>query len=172
MAAKSEVSAFRNVRKAATARERCPERPSAEAVRLSRNCGAMRSSRPTGDGWSFPLGTNFESFTSFWYFVDGRIRPTPPSTSWWRIRNRRCRTEKGKPARPMCHWFANDCGDVRLRCGRNRVRLAQPQSPSPHPKKRRVPYLRRRERPSRKRGGRFLCRVFAVGDCPGRWIAI
>jgi len=27
--------------------------------------------------FSFPLGTNFESFTSFWYFVDGRIRPTP-----------------------------------------------------------------------------------------------
>ena len=27
--------------------------------------------------WSFPLGTNNEAFSSFWYFVDGRIRPTP-----------------------------------------------------------------------------------------------
>lgn len=27
--------------------------------------------------WSFPLGTNDESFSSFWYFVDGRIRPAP-----------------------------------------------------------------------------------------------
>ncbi len=32
--------------------------------------GAMRS-RGTRDPteWAFPLGTNFESFTSFWYFV-------------------------------------------------------------------------------------------------------
>jgi len=82
MAAKSEVSAFRNVRKAATARERCPERPSAEAVRLSRNCGAMGPTSPASDGWSFPLGTNFESFTSFWYFVDGRIRPPPRFALW------------------------------------------------------------------------------------------
>lgn len=37
--------------------------------------GAMGSVSP--DEWAFPLGTNFESFTSFWYFVDGRIRPTP-----------------------------------------------------------------------------------------------
>ena len=27
--------------------------------------------------WSFPLGTNDEAFSSFWYFIDGRIRPTP-----------------------------------------------------------------------------------------------
>ena len=27
--------------------------------------------------WSFPLGTNDEAFSSFWYFVDGRIRPAP-----------------------------------------------------------------------------------------------
>ena len=27
--------------------------------------------------WQFPLGTNGEAFSSFWYFVDGRIRPTP-----------------------------------------------------------------------------------------------
>ncbi len=27
--------------------------------------------------WYFPLGTNGEAFSSFWYFVDGRIRPTP-----------------------------------------------------------------------------------------------
>ena len=27
--------------------------------------------------WRFPLGTNDETFSSFWYFVDGRIRPTP-----------------------------------------------------------------------------------------------
>jgi len=37
---------------------------------------------PVGDGvqssdWSFPLGTNGAAFSSFWYFVDGRIRPTP-----------------------------------------------------------------------------------------------
>ena len=37
--------------------------------------GAMGSSFPAE--WSFPLGTNSDSFTSFWYFVDGRIRPTP-----------------------------------------------------------------------------------------------
>jgi len=42
--------------------------------------GAIRSRGtrdPTADEWAFPLGTNFESFTAFWYFVDGRIRPTP-----------------------------------------------------------------------------------------------
>ena len=27
--------------------------------------------------WRFPLGTNNEAFLSFWYFIDGRIRPTP-----------------------------------------------------------------------------------------------
>ena len=27
--------------------------------------------------WRFPLGTNSEAFSSFWYFIDGRIRPTP-----------------------------------------------------------------------------------------------
>jgi len=27
--------------------------------------------------FSFPLGTNSDSFSSFWYFVDGMIRPTP-----------------------------------------------------------------------------------------------
>ncbi len=27
--------------------------------------------------WSFPLGTDNETFSSFWYFVDGRIRPAP-----------------------------------------------------------------------------------------------
>ena len=27
--------------------------------------------------WSFPIGTNDEAFSSFWYFVDGRIRPAP-----------------------------------------------------------------------------------------------
>ena len=27
--------------------------------------------------WRFPLGTNNAAFSSFWYFVDGRIRPTP-----------------------------------------------------------------------------------------------
>ena len=31
--------------------------------------------------WSFPLGTNNEAFSSFWYFVDGRIRPTPRDTA-------------------------------------------------------------------------------------------
>ena len=27
--------------------------------------------------WQFPLGTNGAAFSSFWYFVGGRIRPTP-----------------------------------------------------------------------------------------------
>ena len=27
--------------------------------------------------WRFPLGTNDATFSSFWYFIDGRIRPTP-----------------------------------------------------------------------------------------------
>ena len=27
--------------------------------------------------WAFPLGTNDEAFSSFWYFIDGRIRPAP-----------------------------------------------------------------------------------------------
>ena len=27
--------------------------------------------------WCFPLGTNGAAFSSFWYFIDGRIRPTP-----------------------------------------------------------------------------------------------
>ena len=38
---------------------------------------ALRTARPTGGEWSFPIGTNTDSFSSFWYFVDGRIRPTP-----------------------------------------------------------------------------------------------
>ena len=29
------------------------------------------------NGFSFPIGTNGAEFSSFWYFVDGRIRPTP-----------------------------------------------------------------------------------------------
>jgi len=40
--------------------------------------GVMRTSGtlvPTN--WAFPLGTNDEAISSFWYFVDGRIRPTP-----------------------------------------------------------------------------------------------
>ncbi len=37
--------------------------------------GSVGTPRPTG--WSFPLGTNSAAFSSFWYFVDGRIRPTP-----------------------------------------------------------------------------------------------
>ncbi len=37
--------------------------------------GSAGTPRPTS--WSFPLGTNGEAFSSFWYFVDGRIRPTP-----------------------------------------------------------------------------------------------
>ena len=32
---------------------------------------------PRHTGWTFPLGTNSAAFSSFWYFVDGRIRPTP-----------------------------------------------------------------------------------------------
>ncbi len=27
--------------------------------------------------WSFPMGTNGASFSSFWYFVEGKVRPTP-----------------------------------------------------------------------------------------------
>ena len=27
--------------------------------------------------WSFPLGTDGAAFSSFWYFIDGRIRPNP-----------------------------------------------------------------------------------------------
>ena len=27
--------------------------------------------------WAFPIGTNNAAFSSFWYFIDGRIRPTP-----------------------------------------------------------------------------------------------
>ena len=27
--------------------------------------------------WSFPMGTNDASFSSFWYFVEGKLRPTP-----------------------------------------------------------------------------------------------
>jgi hypothetical protein len=27
--------------------------------------------------WRFPLGMNDAAFSSFWYFIDGRIRPTP-----------------------------------------------------------------------------------------------
>ena len=27
--------------------------------------------------WRFPIGTNGAAFSSFWYFIDGRIRPTP-----------------------------------------------------------------------------------------------
>ena len=37
MAAESEMSAFRKIRKAATKREWCPERPSAEAAQPRRN---------------------------------------------------------------------------------------------------------------------------------------
>ena len=37
MAAESEMSAFRKIRKAATEREWCPERPSAEAGQSCRN---------------------------------------------------------------------------------------------------------------------------------------
>ena len=40
--------------------------------------GAVRTSGtlvPTN--WAFPIGTNNAAFSSFWYFVDGRIRPTP-----------------------------------------------------------------------------------------------
>ena len=40
--------------------------------------GVLRTSGtlvPTN--WAFPLGTNDETFSSFWYFIDGRIRPTP-----------------------------------------------------------------------------------------------
>ena len=31
--------------------------------------------------WSFPLGTNGTAFSSFWYFIDGRIRPIPRDTA-------------------------------------------------------------------------------------------
>ena len=27
--------------------------------------------------WSFPMGTNGAAFSSFWYFVEGKLRPTP-----------------------------------------------------------------------------------------------
>ena len=40
--------------------------------------GAVRTSGtlvPTN--WVFPIGTNNAAFSSFWYFVDGRIRPAP-----------------------------------------------------------------------------------------------
>ena len=40
--------------------------------------GVLRTSGtlvPTN--WSFPLGTNDEAFSSFWYFIDGRLRPAP-----------------------------------------------------------------------------------------------
>ena len=40
--------------------------------------GAVRTSGtlvPTN--WAFPLGTNDEAFSSLWYLIDGRIRPTP-----------------------------------------------------------------------------------------------
>jgi hypothetical protein len=37
--------------------------------------GSAGTPRPTS--WTFPLGTNDAAFSSFWYFVDGRIRPTP-----------------------------------------------------------------------------------------------
>ena len=39
------------------------------------NLGSAGTPRPTG--WTFPLGTNSAAFSSFWYFVDGRIRPKP-----------------------------------------------------------------------------------------------
>ena len=40
--------------------------------------GALRANGTLAPaGWAFPLGTNGESFSSFWYFVDARIRPTP-----------------------------------------------------------------------------------------------
>ena len=41
--------------------------------------GSAGTPRPTS--WSFPLGTNGEAFSSFWYFVDGRIRPKPKDTT-------------------------------------------------------------------------------------------
>ena len=44
--------------------------------------GVLRTSGtlvPTN--WSFPLGTNNEAFSSFWYFIDGRIRPAPRDTA-------------------------------------------------------------------------------------------
>ena len=44
--------------------------------------GVLRTSGtlvPTN--WSFPLGTNDEAFSSFWYFIDGRIRPVPRDTA-------------------------------------------------------------------------------------------
>ena len=40
--------------------------------------GVLRTSGtlvPTN--WAVPLGTNDEAFSVFWYFIDGRIRPTP-----------------------------------------------------------------------------------------------
>ena len=40
--------------------------------------GSAGTPRPTS--WTFPLGTNDEAFSSFWYFVDGRIRPRPKDT--------------------------------------------------------------------------------------------
>ena len=44
--------------------------------------GVLRTSGtlvPTN--WSFPLGTNDEAFSSFWHFIDGRIRPAPRDTA-------------------------------------------------------------------------------------------
>ena len=41
--------------------------------------GSAGTPRPTS--WSFPLGTNGAAFSSFWYFVDGRIRPRPKDTT-------------------------------------------------------------------------------------------
>ena len=41
--------------------------------------GSAGTPRPTS--WSFPLGTNDAAFSSFWYFVDGRIRPRPKDTT-------------------------------------------------------------------------------------------
>ena len=35
------------------------------------------SNRIDFGNWAFPLGTNDEAFSSFWYFIDGRIRPAP-----------------------------------------------------------------------------------------------
>ena len=36
---------------------------------------------PLPTSWMFPLGTNGAAFSSFWYFVDGRIRPRPKDTA-------------------------------------------------------------------------------------------
>ena len=61
------VFSIAHVTEKGSARSGTQPSPSATA---GRQCA-----RPTE--WSFPLGTNYEAFSSFWYFVDGRIRPAP-----------------------------------------------------------------------------------------------